>query len=99
MEGRKLRVHGSCRIDNLQVPEIGLVHAKVPGKDAVGVDKGVGADEKISQNMEAPGQGRLAFGAGRFEGMTARAAVKSTFFVLPCVLGPSRPCQIERFFV
>ena len=47
--------HGSCRIDDLQVSEIVLVYAKVPRKDAVGLDKGVGADEKISQNMEALG--------------------------------------------
>jgi len=40
-----------CRIDNLKIAEIRLVHAKIPGDDAIGLDEGMGADEKIGQDM------------------------------------------------
>jgi len=49
---RKPRRAHSYRTDHLQVAEIGFIDSKIPGEDPVGVYEGMGADEKIAQDME-----------------------------------------------
>ena len=38
----------SYRTRNLEIAEIGFIHPKVPGKEAVGIYKGMGAYHKIT---------------------------------------------------
>ena len=68
------RRNRSYRIDDLQIAEIGFIHPKIPRKDAIGLDKGMGADEKIGQDMDSLRQDRLALWAGRFKSMATFAA-------------------------
>ena len=64
----------SHRTNYLQVAKIGSIHPKIPRKNTVGLDEGMGTDEKIGQNMEPLRHDRLALWAGRLKGMAAFAA-------------------------
>jgi hypothetical protein len=84
----KGRVH-SYRTNHLEVFEIGLVDAEVSRKNTVCMNKGMGADEKIGQDMEPLRKHCLTFRAGNFKGMTASTAGKPILGPLSPIVRPS----------